>query len=99
MYVSFSSTDENGIRTMMLADINNVHVFAQKFLAFAPGTRQHVQWCSSVHRALFMSGDVTTLPYLPLAVLFAQSFYSIGAFVILSTTACIPIPFGKVLDD
>ena len=47
----------------MLADIDNVHVFAQRFLAFALGTRHHLQWCSSVHRALLMSGDVTTLPH------------------------------------
>ena len=30
----------------MLADIDNVHVFAQIFLAFASGTRQHIQRCS-----------------------------------------------------
>ena len=70
MYVFFSSTDEDGVRTMMLADIDDVHVLAQKFLAFAPGTRQHLQWCSSVHRALLMSGDVTTLTHLPLALFF-----------------------------
>ena len=33
----------------MLADIDNVDVFAQKFLAFVSGTRQHLQWCSSAH--------------------------------------------------
>ena len=61
MYVFFSSTDEDGVRTMMLADIDNVSAFAQKFLAFARGTRQHLQWCSSVHRAMLISGDVTIL--------------------------------------
>jgi hypothetical protein len=39
MYVFFSSTDEDGVRTMMLADIDDLHIFAQKFLAFAPGAR------------------------------------------------------------
>ena len=99
MYVFFSSTDEDGVRTMMLADIDNVHVFAQKFLAFASGTRQHLQWCSSAHRALLMSGDVTTLPHLPLALFFAHSHFT--ALVPLSSSVLqhIPIPFGKVLDD
>ena len=72
----------------MLADIDSVNVFAQTFLAFASGTRQHIQWCSSAHRAMLMSGDVTTLPHLPLALFFAQSFYSTSAFVILRATAC-----------
>ena len=88
MYVYFYTTNEDHVRTLMLADIDSIHVFAQTFLAFASGTRQHVQWCSSAHRALLMSGDVTTLPHLPLAVLFAQSLHSISAFVILCATAC-----------
>ena len=99
MYVFFSSTDEDGVRTMMLADTDNVNIFTQKFLGFAPGTRQHLQWCSSVHRALFMSGDATTLLlYLPLALFFAQSFYSVGALS-SSVLQHIPITFGKVLDQ
>ena len=72
MYVFFSSTDEDGVKTL-LADIDNVNVFAQKFLAFAPGTKQHLQWCSSVHRALLISGDITTLPHLPLALFFLHT--------------------------
>ena len=73
----------------MLADIDNVRVFAQKFLAFASGTRQHLQWCSSAHRALLMSGDVTTLPHLPLALFFCtQSLHSTSAFVICCPPAC-----------
>ena len=62
-YVYFYTTSEDCVRTLMLADIDNVHVFAQKFLAFVSGTRQHLQWCSSAHRALLMSGDITTLPH------------------------------------
>ena len=59
-YVYFYNIDEERMRTLMLADIDNVHVFAQTFLAFASGTRQHIQWCSSARRALLMSGDVTS---------------------------------------
>ena len=87
------------MKTLMLADIDNVHVFAQKFLAFASGTRQHLQWCSSAHRALLMSGDVTLLPHLPLTLFFAHSHFT--ALVPLSSSVLqhLPIPFGKVLDD
>ena len=98
-YVYFYSTNEHRVRTLMLADIDNVDVFAQTFLAFASGTRQHIQWCSSAHRAMLMSGDVTTLPHLPLALFFAHSHFT--ALVPLSPSVLqhLPIPFGKVLDD
>ena len=43
-YVYFYTTNEDCVRILMLADIDNVHVFAQTFLAFASGTRQHIQW-------------------------------------------------------
>ena len=87
-YVYFYTTSEDRVKTLMLADIDNVHVFAQKFLAFASGTRQHLQWCSSAHRALLMSGDVTLLPHLPLTLFFCtQSLYSTSAFVILCPPA------------
>ena len=88
-YVYFYTTNVDRVRTLMLADIDNVHVFAQTFLAFATGTRQHIQVCSIAHRALLMSGDVTTLPHLPLALFFCtQSLYSTSAFVIVCVTAC-----------
>ena len=98
-YVYFYTTSEDRVKTLMLADIDNVHVFAQKFLAFASGTRQHLQWCSSAHRALLMSGDVTLLPHLPLTLFFAHSHFT--ALVPLSSSVLqhLPIPFGKVLDD
>ena len=80
------------MRILLLADIDDVHEFAQRFLAFISGSGQHLQWCSSVHS---MSGDVTTLPHLPLALFFAQSLYSTSACVLQH----VPIPFGKILDD
>ena len=71
----------------MLADIDNVHIFAHKFISFAQGTK-HLQWCSSVHRALLMlmlmSGDVTILAHLQLALFFAHSHFT--ALVPLSST-------------
>ena len=70
-YCSFYTVDEDGVRILNLADCSDVHVFAQRFLAFAPGTRIQLQWCSSVHKAMLMSGDVTTLPHLPIALFFA----------------------------
>ena len=73
------------LRTVLLADIDDVHVFAQRFLAFVSGTRQHLQWCSSVHRALPMSGDVTTLPHLLLALSLAHCHFTALA---LCATAC-----------
>ena len=102
-YIYFYTTSEDHVRTLMLADIDNVHVFAQKFLAFASGTRQHLQWCSSAHRAslmlMLMSGDITTLPHLPLVLFFAHSHFT--ALVPLSSSVLrhVPIPFGIVLDD
>ena len=86
-YVYFYSTDEHRVRTLMLADIDDVHVFAQAFLT--SGIRQRIHWCSSAYRAMLMSGDVTTLPHLPLALFFCtQSFYSTSTFVTVCPTAC-----------
>ena len=98
-YCSFYTVDEHRVQTLNLADCSNVHVFAQRFLAFAPGTRQQLQWCSSVQRAMLMSGDVTTLPHLPLALFFAHSHWT--AMVLLSPSVLqhVPIPFTKLLDD
>ena len=67
----------------MLADIESVHTFAPKFRVFAPGTRYHLQWCSSAHRALLMSGDVTTLPHLPLSIFF---HYTVCILVLVRRT-------------
>ena len=98
-YCSFYTVDEDGVRALNLADCSNVHVFAQRFLAFAPGTRRQLQWCSSVHRAMLMSGDVTTVPHLLIALFFAQSHWT--AMVLLSPSVLqhVPIPFAKLLDD
>ena len=98
VYVYFYTT-ENHVRILLLADIDDVHEFAQRFLAFISGSGQHLQWCSSVHRALLMSGDVTTLPHLPLALFFAHSHFTALVPVSLSVLQHVPIPFGKILDD
>ena len=88
-YVYFYCTDARCVKTLMLADIDNIHVFAQRFLAFASGTRQHIQWCSSAHRAMLMSGEVTTLPHLPLALFFfTQSLYCTSASHPLCYSMC-----------
>ena len=87
------------MKTLTLADCTNVHVFAQRFLTFAPGTRRQLQWCSSVNRALLMSGDVTTLPYFPLALFFAHSHWTAMVPLSPSVLQHLPIPFGRVLDD
>ena len=70
LHVYHYSTDEQRVRKLMLADIENVHVFTQTFLAFAPGTRYHLQWCSSAHRAMLMSGDVTALYFCTVTLLY-----------------------------
>ena len=41
----FSSTDEDGVRTPMLADIDDVHVFAQTFLLCLPAHTVHTGPC------------------------------------------------------
>ena len=84
------------MRTLMLADIDDVYVFAQTFLAFASGTRQHIQWCSSAHRALLMLQLYHTCHW---HCFFAHSHST--ALVSLSSSVLqhVPIPFGKVLDN
>ena len=52
-YVYFYTTGEDRVRTLMLADIDNVHLFAQKFLRLLQaqdntysGTVVHIEPCS-----------------------------------------------------
>ena len=55
--------------TLNLSDARDITNLAQRFLAFDPGTRRHILYCSNVHRALLASGDINTLPYMPLCLL------------------------------
>ena len=67
VYCSFYLNDE-GVLSLTMGDTRDVADFACRFLAFRPETRRHVQLCSSANRAVLTSGDVTTIPHLPLAI-------------------------------
>ena len=74
VYNSFYLSEE-GIRSLTMADTRDAADFAHRFCTFDPGTRRHVQYCSSVNSALLRSGDVTTLPHLPLAIFHAPQHW------------------------
>ena len=98
VYNSFYLSDE-GVRSLTLADTRDVAEFARRFRTFDPGTRRHVQYCSSVNSALLMSGDVTTLPLLPLAIFHAPGHWVAMLPLSASVVRYIPIPLTRVLAD
>ena len=57
-------------RRLTLSDCINVSDFSRLFLSHSDGTSHHL-CCSSTNRVLLSSGDVTTLPHLPLSLLHA----------------------------
>ena len=98
LYFTFYEND-NGMRSLTLADCSDVTEFAQRFLARDVGTTRHVQNATSVNRALLASGDVTTLPHLPLAIFLGHNHFTALLFVSSSVVQHIPIPFTRVLAD
>ena len=88
----------SGDITLNLSDARDVTDSAQQFLAFDPGTRCHVLYCSNVHRALLASGDVNTLPYMPLCNVASQHWV---AMMLQPPIAAehLPIPLTQILTD
>ena len=65
----FVVSDTSGIITLSVSNARDVADSARRFLVFDPDTRRHILYCSNVHRVLLASGDINTLPYMPLCLL------------------------------
>ena len=96
----FVLSDISGIMTLSLSDARDVTDLAQRFLDFDPSTRCHVLYCSNVHRALLASGDISTLPYMPLCLFNVANQHWV-AMLLQSHTATqhLPIPLTRVFTD
>ena len=92
-------SDMSGVITLNLSDARDITDFA-RFLAFDPGTRCHILYCSNVHRALLASGDINTLPYMPLCLFNVANQHWV-AMMLQSPTAAehLPIPLTRILTD
>ena len=54
-------SDMSGVITLNLSDARDITDLAQRFLAFDPGTRCHILYCSNIHRALLAHDQVTLI--------------------------------------
>ena len=96
----FNVSDTSGLMTLSLHDARNVADLAQRFLAFDPHTRCHVVYCTNVHRALLASGDINTLPNMPLCLFNVANQHWVAMLLQSHTVAeHLPIPLTRILTD
>ena len=73
---------------------------AQRFVAYDPSTRCHVLYCSNVHRTLLASGDINTLPNMPLCLFNVDNQHWVAMLLQSSNaTSHLPIPLTRILTD
>ena len=96
----FTVSDLLGIMTLTLSDAQNVADLAHRFLAFDPSTRCHVLYCSNAHRALLSSGDIHTLPIMPLCLFNVANQHWVAMLLQSGTVVqYLPIPLTRILTD
>ena len=98
VYFTFYVSD-SGVRSLTLPDCRDVSEFARRFLDYDASTRRHILNASSVNASLLLSGDVTTLPHLPLAIFFCHDHWTALLPVSAPVLQHVPIPLTRVLTD
>lgn len=79
---------------------NTVEQLAQRFLSSELGTRTHLIYCTSVHRALLSNGDVSNLPLLPISLFNCHNLHWVAMLPrTQSAMQYIPIPKTRILAD
>ena len=96
----FTVSDISGIMTLSPSDARDVSDLAQRFLTFDSSTRTHVLYCSNVQRALLASGDINTLPKMPLCLFNVANQHWVAMLLHSHAVAqCLPIPLTRILTD
>ena len=81
-------------------DATTVEQFAQMFLSRQSLTTRHLLYCTSAQRALLSSGNVSSLPLLPVAVFNMQNYHWVAMLPhSASAMSSIPIPNTRILED
>ena len=96
----YTIPDDSDVASLSLSSVRDVRELQQTFLSFHPATRCHVLYCTNVHRALLASGDINTLPNLPLCLFNVNNQHWV-AMLLLSHAMreYLPIPLTRILTD
>ena len=96
----YTIVDDSDVASLTLSDVRDVRELQQTFLSFHPATRCHVLYCTNVHRAMLVSGDINTLPKLPLCLFNVNNRHWV-AMLLLSHAVreYLPIPLTRILTD
>ena len=95
-----TASNTSGIVTLSLFDARDVTDLAHRFLAFDPSTRSHVLYCSNVHRTLLASGNINTLPKMPLCLFNVANQHWVAMLLCSHSVAQhLPIPPTRILTD
>ena len=95
-----SDTSDSGITTLSLSDAIDVTDLAQRFMSYDTSTRCHILYCGNVHRVLLASGDVNTLPNMPLCLFNLGNQHWVAMLLQSNNAVChLPIPLTRILTD
>ena len=96
----YTIVDDSDVASLTLSDVRDVRELQQTFLSFHPATRCHVLYCTNIHRALLVSGNINTLPKLPLCLFNVNNRHWV-AMLLLSHAVreYLPIPLTRILTD
>ena len=86
-YNTFFISDTSGITTLTLSDARDL----ARFMAYDPSTRGHVLYCGNIHRILLASGDVNTLPNMPLCMLPTSGWLCCYSQIVFFVTYLFPL--------
>ena len=96
----FTVCDITGAMILSLSNARDVTDLAQQFRAFNPSTRCHVLYCSNIHRALLVSGNINALPKMPLCLFNVANQHWVALLLQSHTVAQhLPIPLTRILID
>jgi hypothetical protein len=99
-YNTFFISDTSGITTLTLSDARDVIDLAQRFMEYHVSSRCHILYCGNVHRILLASGDVSTLPNMPLCLFNVANQHWVAMLIQSNNAVChLPIPLTRILTD
>ena len=88
------------ICAMHFLGVTNPQQFAHSFLSYDSETRYHSVYCTSAHTVLLASGNVHSLPNLPICLFNKHNFHWIALLPrSQSVMQHIPIPQSRILAD
>ena len=91
-------TDHNPHKTFI--GVTTVEQLAECFRTFELDSQRQAIWCTNVHETLLSSGDVNSLPHLPISVINSSGYHWVAMLPLsLSAMQHIPVPKYRSLKE